>query len=317
MPTNLPWELVPTTDPDVSSEVRSTASALADVQRRAFLWIAAISDALLFQASFPAYAARPAPDGFMMAAGFVPVPYGLQARHSSENFFFGACLYPEPIISGEQRFADEITVSGETFSVLIAPAHFTRHKSLTPLPHPYVQGAASPSGTAACWARPKSGVRTPISLFVDGVLTAAHVGVSLPGAVANLVPPNPHAVIGYAIDAVVLSPGTIPTDATLLPVKPAVVPGNVDVNLQSGTKSVTILQVFAPTTYIGLLTPHRMVIDTAFSPGDSGALVADQINQDAVGIYIGASQNKATGATVGVCQIMSQVVDQLALDLFL
>jgi hypothetical protein len=138
----------------------------------------------------------------------------------------------------------------------------------------------------------------------------------LPGAVVGLAPPNPHAVIGYAIDAVVLAPEPIPDDATQLPIRVAA-PGNVFVHLQSAVQTATVLQVFAPSHYVGLLFPHRMVTDTAFAPGDSGALVVDQINQHAVGIYIGETRDVTTNAKVGVCQIITQVVDQLGLNLFI
>jgi hypothetical protein len=317
MPTDLPWGLVPQNDPTtVPRQILESANALPEPRRRAFLWTVAISDALLSQSEYVADALRLPPDGFMMAAGFVPTPTDLAAPKNPGDFFFGACLYPDPSLSTERKFATALVASGQSFQVLIAPSYFVRHKSKSSPPHPCVPPAPIPRGTAACWARPKPGVRSPINLHGDGVLTAAHVGVSLPGAVTGLAPPNPHAVIGYAIDAVVLAPEPIPDDAAQLPIMVAA-PGNVFVYLRSAVQPATVLQVFAPSSCVGLLMPHRMVTDTAFAPGDSGALVVDQMNQHATGLYIGETRDVTTNAKVGVCQIMSQVVDQFGLNLFL
>ena len=129
---------------------------------------------------------------------------------------------------------------------------------------------------------------------------------------------QPYAVIGYAIDAAVLYPEPLPQNPTPLNVCPAVVVGtNVDVYPRAGGHTAaTILTVFQPSTYVGVLSPHRAMIDTFFSHGDSGSLVRDQANNDAVGLYIGKTTPPG-GTAQGVCQIMQQVVKELAIDLYL
>jgi hypothetical protein len=206
-----------------------------------------------------------------------------------------------------------LQLAGETIPVLRLPAEFHRHQPAGGPPDPF--GART--GTAACWAEPTPGGPNPTKLPGSGILTAAHVAIA-PSAVSPMTPSSPYAVVGYAIDAAVLYPQ--PKSATALPlaVRSAVAVGShVDIYARAGgSAAATVLLTFQSSIYVGVLCPHRMIIDASFAPGDSGALVKDAGTGEAVGVYTG--EIVPTGGTPrGVCQIMQQVVTELAIDLYL
>jgi hypothetical protein len=133
-----------------------------------------------------------------------------------------------------------------------------------------------------------------------------------------MTPATPYAVVGHAIDAAVLHPESIPSGTPRLKVHSAAAVGGL-VNVfprAGGSSSATILQSFQPSSYVGVLCPHRMIIDTSFAAGDSGSLVKDGSTNDAVGLYTGEI-TPSGGTPHGVCQIMQQVVTEFAIDLYL
>lgn len=313
MPVEVPWELVPDTDPSSTPQALDRASSIEDMRaRRAFLWTTALVDEASQHADLWRAGHRPPQDLPWMAAGFVPLPTNLTApvgTKSERGFVFGLCLIPS-LSGGSQApsFVRFLAVSGIKFPVFRLPGSLNRH-----LPtHP----TGPRSGTAACWATPTPGGKNPTGLPGSGVLTAAHVAVAS-APVSGMIPATPYGVIGYAIDAIVMYPDAYPAHASRLRVRRAATVGtNVDVHLKSGTRSATILLTFQPSAYVGFPCPHRMIIDQSFVPGDSGALVTDPGSTDAMGLYIGVV-TAASGSIRGVCQLMEQVTTELALDLYL
>jgi hypothetical protein len=258
---------------------------------------------------------RPFPDYFWMAAGFVSIPQSLTMPSwvkTKDNFCFGLCLFP-PNSGKPPQLLEPLTVGDLKFPVISLPAEYIRHQPAGGPPDPH----GAKNGTAACWAQPDPLGSNPTGLPGAGILTAAHVAIDAT-PVVPMTPGTPYAVVGYAIDAAVLHPEPLPTSATPLPVSSAAAVGShVDVFPSSvATATATILLTFQPSTYVGYLCPHRMIIDVSFSPGDSGALVKDQTTQDAVGLYIGEIVTPG-GTTRGACQIMEQVVTEFAIKLYL
>jgi len=155
-----------------------------------------------------------------MAAGFVPVPTEIvvEGVPTQNGFFFGLCLLPTSAADQAVGFVEPLTVGNWRFPVLRLPAEFIRHlpASAGAPPDPY----GANTGTAACWARPTPGGSNPTGLPGDGILTAAHVAVDST-AVSPMTPASPYGVVGYAIDAVVLHPETVPGHAKPLNVSPA------------------------------------------------------------------------------------------------
>jgi hypothetical protein len=319
VPISVPWDLVPPNReiPSPAPNLLTAADALEDRRHRdVFLWTTTIVDRALAQPDFKRLSARPSPEFFWMAAGFVPIPPGMHVPNSvqaQDNFFFGLCLLPPPFPEQSPEFLLPLVVGVRKFPVLRLPAAFYRHHPHGGPPDPY----GANTGTAACWAQPTAGGPNPTGLPGAGILTAAHVAIdAVP--VAPMIPSSPYAVVGYAIDAAVLCPATLPNGTAVLNVSPAVAVGsNVDVYLRAGgSQSATILLTFQPSVYSGFLCPHRMIVDTSFNPGDSGALAKDQATQEAVGLYTGEIVPTG-GPPRGTCQIMQQVVTELAIDLYL
>jgi hypothetical protein len=252
-----------------------------------------------------------------MAAGFVPVPTDidmLSVVQTKNGFFFGLCLLPASVPGQAPGFVRFLTIGNWQCPVIQLPAHLSRHLPATVGAPPDPYGVNT--GTAACWAQPTPGASNPTGLPGVGILTAAHVAVDWT-AFSPMTPGSPYGVVGYAIDAVVLYPESLPGHATQLKVRPAVAVGsNVEVFPQAGgSMAATILLTFQPSAYIGFLCPHRMIIDTSFSAGDSGSLVKDQTTNHAVGLYLG--EIITNGVRGGACQIMQQVTTEFAIDLYL
>jgi hypothetical protein len=317
IPTEVPWYLVP---PRVAQppEVEAAASTLPDERRRnAFLWTTAIVDHAIVRPDLQRLSARPNPDYPWMAAGFVPIPPGFSMPSwvkTGDGFFFGLCLLPPARQDASPEIIEPpLAVGSFKFPILRLPSQFARHQPPGGPPDP----TGARTGTAACWAQPTPGGANPTALPGSGILTAAHVALK-PSAVTPMTPPSPYAVVGYAIDAAVLYPEPLPASPTRLPVSPAPAVGsNVDVYPRAGgSTTATILLTFQPSRYVGFLCPHRMIIDVSFVAGDSGSLVRDQSSRDAVGLYIGEIVTPG-GTARGACQIMQQVVTELALDLYI
>jgi hypothetical protein len=233
---------------------------------------------------------------------------------TKDGFCFGLCLFPSASGGAQPEIIDPPLVVGTfKFPILRLPSEFTRHQPPGGPPDP----TGAKNGTGACWAEPTPGGGNPTVLPGAGILTAAHVALK-PAPVTPMTPASPYAVVGYAIDAAVLYPEPLPDNATRLPVSAAAAVGsNVDVYPRAGgSATATILLTFQPSLYIGFLCPHRMIIDTSFVPGDSGSLVRDSSSNDAVGLYIGEIITPG-GTARGACQIMQQVVTELALDLYI
>jgi hypothetical protein len=164
--------------------------------------------------------ARPLPDYFLMAAGFVPVPEDIEKPiwvETQDGFFFGLCLFSEilPGESGSGEFVEPLMVGSTPFPVLRLPAEYTRQLPAGGPPDPH----GANTGTAACWAQPTPGGSNPTGLPGVGILTAAHVAVEWT-PVSPMTPSAPYGVEGYAIDAVVLHSTTLPRSAKLLNVIP-------------------------------------------------------------------------------------------------
>ncbi|MGH7118846.1 MAG: hypothetical protein ACREFP_07640 [Acetobacteraceae bacterium] len=318
MPVNVPWALVPEQSPSVPGAIQETASVLSDaLQRRAFLWTTALVDHALARPDLRRAALRHRPEtSFWMAAGFVAVPRGMGVPRDvarQDGFFFGLCVFPAAVPGRSPEFLESLQVGERRFPILSLPAYFLRHCPIGGPPDP--RGARS--GAAACWAEPTPGGVNPTNLQGSGILTAAHVAIDAM-AVAPMAPPTPHGVVGYAIDAAVLYPAPRPPEANPLRVRAAAAVGaQVNVYPQAGgARAATILLAFQPSAFVGVLCPHRLIIDLPFAPGDSGALVKDRATSEALGIYIGAIAAQG-GPNRGACQIMQQVVTELAIDLYL
>jgi hypothetical protein len=317
----VPWNLVPPSgmQPTPSPQVEAAASTLPDEQlRNTFLWTTAIVDHAIERSDLQRLSARPNPDYPWMAAGFVPIPPGFPMPNwvpTRDDFFFGLCLLPPAAQDAYPEIIEPPLVVGSfKFPILRLPSQFERHQPPGGPPDP----TGAKIGTGACWAQPTPGGANPTALPGSGILTAAHVPLALPSAVTPMTPPTPYAVVGYAIDAAVLYPEPLPASRTRLPVSPAPAVGsNVDVYPRAGGwTTATILLTFQPSRYVGFLCPHRIIIDLSFVPGDSGSLVRDHSSSDAVGLYIGEIITPG-GTARGACQIMQQVVTELALDLYI
>ena len=322
MPTSVPWALVPARNllPTQASLAVERAATLADDQRQvAFLWTTAIADEAISRPDIREQSARPIPDFFWMAAGFVPVPPRMEVPlgvKTQDGFFFGLCLFPSGTPAQPPEFLPSLMIGSIKFPVLRLPSAYTRHVPAGGPPDP-IGAHGAVTGTTACWAQPIVNGPNPTGLPGTGILTAAHVAVTA-AAITPMTPSSPYAVVGYAIDAAVLYPERLPPTAAPLAVNPAAAVGS-DVDVfpaAGGSTTATILMTFQPTIYVGFLCPHRMIIDTSFVAGDSGSLVKDHTSHDATGLYIGEIL-PVGGTAMGACQIMQQVATELGIELYL
>ena len=234
---------------------------------------------------------------------------------TQDGFFFGLCLLPPKGPGEVPELLAPLPVGGLSFPVLRLPTEFTRHQPPGGPPDP----SGAKTGTAACWAEPTPNGPNPTLLPGAGVLTAAHVVFDVT-AYAPMAPgtPPPYAVVGYAIDAAALYPEPLPQNPTPLNVCPTVVVGtNVDVYPRAGDSTAADYSHGLPALCICWgSVPSSNDDRHIFFTRRQWFVGKGPASKDAIGLYIGKTTPPG-GTAQGVCQIMQQVVKQLAIDLYL
>lgn len=321
MPTSVPWGIVPVLGAPPAGlpsppPVRAVEGSEPRIWQGAHAWTRLMGEAAVRRSDVWQAARRPVSEAPLMGAGFVRVPEGLEAPWPVEDgFLFGFCVFTAPGPPARPAFLEPLRVGEVLFPLLILPAEYVPRMPMG-WPADPTDSLGVAQGTAACWARAKLGGLNPLGLTSDGILTAAHVAMTI-SSVPGMSPGAAYAVSGFAIDAAVMCPDHAPPGARALTVGPSVVGASVNVHTQlGGFTPATVLLDFQPTAYFGKNCPHRAIIDRAFVGGDSGSLARDSRTGEGIGIYIGDVHPPGVKAQ-GACQLLEQVTAELDIDLYL
>ena len=257
-------------------------------------------------------------------------PWIASVETENRVWVFGLLIGVQPSTERKQPFADETAIEKNEISQLIWPDGFPvicelridlgsgdQDSSLHAPTHP--GGAA----TSACFVKPSQGKRFYNGAWTEGVLIARHV---LPpgttsGAQVSMVSGPALSVIDLdagatTIDAAILDAqtGSIPANASQMPLHPAVAPGlSVTVHGSRSQFNADVLRVMDDPRYFGNMFAHRAVLDKYGVHGDSGAIVRAALTREAVGIYIGRLPGPPAE---GAVQLMRQVSQYFEIELY-
>lgn len=339
------WKLIPGDyHPDLPMWIENFAKAAEfnDKEIRAYAWAMYLLSRLTGQAISTAIMGIVAntqpwsvPEIQDISAGFIPFHKKQQntllshraarmrfSEHSVDvggiNYSFGIVLgisiTEVDKISGSEKTADitpSQTVDIDGFPVVVELRQIVNNSP------PHLSGAAS-----ACYVQPRRSKRFFGPIWSNGILIARHVlaplgysvGMSVPMVSGASLPVVDIDTSASTIDAAILDCGSIPVQATFLPLSPAIAPGSVvDVRTPAQTFSAQVLRINDHPSYFGNMVAHRVFLDTIGTSGDSGSLVLRTNPKDATGLYMGS-----TGGfpSEGLVQSMRQVVQYFDVDLY-
>jgi hypothetical protein len=310
--------LVPEGEPeDLPGFIYEISSGIEEeLLRRSFLWTNAIALALNTSGLWRvARRIQHVSFGFVaISQELVPKVQDLYATDGS--FVFGVfVLVPFSVTDGIQLLEQPVPVLDRQFPVVITSGEIELHGNP---PHPH-------GGTGTCWVQN----RGSSSNWTHGILTCRHVVENYDiGDDVQLDPSSHHSspsegnladIDICTIDAAVLAIDAAdwPSGLSSLSVPISVAAGSQFrfEGAQSGSVTGKVLRVHQDRKYTGNLFGQRLVLDTAAAPGDSGALVVDNVSNDGTGIYMGDIPD-GRGGKDGICQDMYQAMDYFEFDLY-
>jgi hypothetical protein len=312
------WSLVPKEEPVEVPDWKKELTAkmeFTDEQRRAYYWATHLLEVNRKEMFFLPRIVNSSITSF--SAGFIRLPtekFTTSFRHTivrTENvsYTFGitVTLKERNFLPDEMKpFFEMDSLDG--FPVVVD----TRGDVMHAPPHPH-------SVVSSCYAVPRTGKTFRCGHWSNGILIARHVLTPpSPGTSVPMTTGSPLRVTDVdgadTIDAAILGCTTIPSSANSLPLRKALGIGD-DVTVRTSTSSFAaqVLRIHDDPKYFGNMITHRVIIDTAGSVGDSGALVTHTRSGDAVGIYIGKTN---ASPPEGLVQSMRQVTDYFEIDLF-